>query len=129
MTYFALLATTSDDVFKSMSDSANSQINPQQVISVVAALIAIVMLISIFGRRATKPKTAKVVNHQGRLTREMAKAMGLRRRELKRLKQLAEQQGVENPLALLLCPSVLKAAIAKADRPAGRDAAGALIDA
>ena len=108
------LATTSDDVFKSMGDTANSDINPMHVVSVIAALIAVIVLLSIFSRNRGKMAAApKAVNHAGRLTRELAKAMGLKRNELKRLKHLAERQEIVHPMVLLLCPSLLKAAAAK----------------
>jgi hypothetical protein len=60
----------------------------------------------------------QAVHHPGRLIREVLKAVPLKPKEVKQLKLLAEasrrlhaaggnEEGVEYPLTLILCPSVL----------------------
>ena len=54
----------------------------------------------------------KAVNHAGKLLKELQKAVGIRPAEVKQLRILADasdDQGtpLDNPLVLLLCPSLL----------------------
>jgi hypothetical protein len=110
-----LAKTTAEDVFKSVGDSLDTRVNPNHLILIVVGLIMIVVVISLLNRRAApradgKPKP---LNNPTKLTRQIARQMGLSRRDMKRLNELATQMGVENPLALLLCPSVLKQAATK----------------
>ncbi|MGC4031617.1 MAG: hypothetical protein QM754_07775 [Tepidisphaeraceae bacterium] len=110
---------TPDDVFKSMNQSMSADINPAQVLAVVAAVVGLIVLVSTFKKRADKktPKPA-IVSQPNKLLRQVAKEAGLTRKEVRELKKLAALEGVTNPLTLLLCPSLMQAAIAK--RQAGR---------
>lgn len=108
-----LAATTADEVFKSMGDSLDSDINPWHVVAVIAGVILLVVTVVLFNRRSQQQAKPKANNNIAKLNRQLAKASGLKARELKQLKLLAEQENVQNPLVLLLCPSVLKAAAGK----------------
>ena len=68
---------------------------------------AVIVLLAVLSKRTKKKSVAKAVNHQGKLLKEIAKSVGLKRGELRKLKSLADGQNVENPLTLLLCPSLL----------------------
>ncbi|HEX8342040.1 MAG TPA: hypothetical protein VF624_14130 [Tepidisphaeraceae bacterium] len=111
-----LAKTTTDEVFKSIGSSLDEKINPNHILLVVVGVIILVVLISLLGRESTTatPKgKPKPLNNPRKLTRQVARQVGLSRRDLKRLNDLAAAAGVENPLALLLCPSALKAAAEK----------------
>ena len=122
MTAWTLLAaTTADDVFKSMGDSSASGggVAAGPVLAVIAVLVGLVILISMlnrrFGKGGPRPDTA---NSPSRLLKEVAREIGLRKKDVRELKKLAVLAGVDHPLTLLLCPSLMQAAIAK------REAAG-----
>ncbi|MDB5327544.1 MAG: hypothetical protein JWM57_3113 [Phycisphaerales bacterium] len=109
-----LAATTSDDIFKSMGDTMSSDVNPAQVLAVIAAFVGLCVLVSVFKKRADRaPRNSNEVNSPTKLMRQLCKEAGLKRSEIRELKKLAALQGVENPLTLLLCPSLMQAAIAK----------------
>jgi hypothetical protein len=51
------------------------------------------------------------MNHSGKLLKTASKELKLKAGEVKQLRLLSEGQGVENPLVLLLCPSLLGKAL------------------
>ena len=108
-----LAAVTADDVFKSMNTQMAEETNPAHVLAIVAAVVGLVVLLSAFKRRADRGPKKKDASHPNRLLRQLAREAGLSRREIRELKKLALLQGVENPLTLLLCPSLMQAAIVK----------------
>ncbi len=108
-----LSATTADQVFKSMGESMSESVNPLHILGAVALLIGVLVLLSLLTHRRDPREKPKPVNNPARLIRELARQAGLRPRELKQLKQLALEQNIDNPLVLLLCPSVLKKAMEK----------------
>ena len=110
---FTLAASTPDQVFKSMGQSLDTSANPNHIILIVLALIALFVLISLVSRRTQKKDKPKPLNHPSRLMKQMARQIGLSNRELRQLKVIADQENLQNPLVLLLCPSVLKSVAAK----------------
>ncbi len=110
--YF-LANATPDQVFKSVGDTLDAQVNPNHLILIAVALVGMILLISFLTRRTTKTTQVKVVNNASKLTRQLARQMGLKSNEFRHLKQLADQENIDNPLVLLLCPSVLQAAMKK----------------
>lgn len=105
-------AATPDQVFKSMGQTLDESVNPNHILLIVAALVALIALIAVLNRRSSpKSNKPKVVHNSAKLLRQIARQVGLKPRELKQLKALAEQENVQNPLVLLLCPSVLQAAM------------------
>jgi hypothetical protein len=104
---------TTEEVFKSIGDSLDAQINPNHVILLVIGLVGVIALVAFLTRTTEKKDAPKVVNNPGKLTRQLARQLGLKPNELRQLKQLAEQEGIDNPLVLLLCPSALQAAMKK----------------
>ena len=109
-----LAATTADDVFKSMGDSLDSDINPLHLAAVVGGVILLVALIALISNRVQRRPSGKTSSaNVTKLNRQLAKAAGLKAREVKQLRLLAAQEKIDNPLVLLLCPSVLKLAASK----------------
>lgn len=108
-----LSAATPEQVFKSVGESLDRSVNPSHLILIVVGLVGILVLISLFNRQSVKKDKPKPVHNPSRLTRQIARQVGLSKREMRQLKQLAEQENLDNPLVLLLCPSVLQAAMKK----------------
>ncbi len=108
-----LLNATAQDVFKSMGETLDAKVNPNHIILIVVGLIGVIVLLSLIGRRTQKDERPKVINNPSRLIRQLARQVGLKPKEVRQLKQLADQEGLDNPLVLLLCPSVLQEAMNK----------------
>jgi hypothetical protein len=79
---------------------------------VVLAIAAIVLLVW-WNLRQERPKKIKPVNHSRKLLRQISRQVGLASDEVRQLKVLADVherdsgQRLDNPLTLLLCPSIL----------------------
>lgn len=114
-----ILATpTAEEVFQRMGETMNTSANPLHLIGALALLIGVLVLLSLLTRKRNPREKPKPVNNPAKLLKELSRHAGLRSRELKQLKLLAEQQNISNPLVLLICPSVLKKAMQ--ERMAGR---------
>jgi hypothetical protein len=109
-----------EDVFKSVGDSLDAKVNPNHIVLIVVAIVGVIVLVSLLTRRTETKAKPKPLNNSAKLLRDVAKQVGLKPKELRQLKQLAEQEGIENPLTLLLCPSVLQAAMKKRQQAARR---------
>lgn len=113
-----------EDVFRSAAEgSGGSASGANYILVAVVGIIAILMVASMFNRKSpARHKAAKNAAQPNKLIKQLARQLGLKSRELKQLRLLAEQEGLENPLVFLLCPSVLQAAAEKrkAIRNAGR---------
>jgi len=114
-------APTQEEFFKSLQDSVNNTGGGAGGISlkgfgtflgVVGLIVALLVLAQKLQRRAAlaaprggRPKTA--LNQPRKLIKEVARTAGLSGDEVRQLKALAEQHEIDNPLTLLLCPSLL----------------------
>jgi len=96
-----------------MGDSLDSDINPWHVAAIIGGMMLLVILVIVLSRRGQGRDAGKSSGNITKLNRQLAKAAGLKAREMKQLKVLANQENIDNPLVLLLCPSVLKNAAAK----------------
>ncbi len=107
-----LSAATAEEVFKGVNDTLNQEADPTTLILIFVSIAVLIIIFALVNRRTT-PQTqkAKVLHNQARLIKQIAKQVGIKPRELKQLRALAEQEELENPLVLLLCPSVLQAAM------------------
>jgi hypothetical protein len=109
-----------EDVFKSTNQELGGGTDPTKLLAVICAIGgAIVLLVFLSRRRKTSPgaTSPRTLHHQGKLIREVQKAVHLKPAEIRQLKTLADSQGVQNPLTLLLCPSLLaKAAKERPDK-------------
>jgi hypothetical protein len=102
---------TQDEVFKSINQNVGSTVDMRKVLPYLLGGLAITIAAAVYSQRKQKSVMPKVLNHPGKLVREVARALHLKSSEIKQLKMLAEEQEVESPLTLLLCPSVLAKAI------------------
>jgi hypothetical protein len=105
-----VLATpTQQEVFK--SDNVGQKTDSGHFLAVLLAIAAVAVFIGIFSKRERKAAVPRALNHQGKLIKEIMKGVHLRPAEVRQLRTLADAQDLENPLTLLLCPSVLEKAI------------------
>ncbi|HEY0007842.1 MAG TPA: hypothetical protein VGB55_03875 [Tepidisphaeraceae bacterium] len=102
-----------EDVFRSMSQPQDSPSGANYIILIVIGLIALLLIGSFFNGRKSAPRSGPAPANPHKLFKQLARQIGLKPREIKQLKQLAELEKLENPLVLLLCPSVLQAAASK----------------
>jgi hypothetical protein len=130
---------SASEVFKSIQKNVGGQADDESgggsgkglaiVLACGAGLIMVMLAGSKIRARRAMPQ---VMHHPGKLMREVLKAVPLKPKEVKQLKLLAEasrrlheaggkDEGVENPLTLILCPSVLARTLK--DRPANVDRA------
>jgi hypothetical protein len=123
-------APSQADVFKSIQQNVGKRSDESSrglaiLLGGAGTLIMVLLVGSKIRRRQAAPK---VVDHPRKLMREVMKTVPLKKKELKQLKILAEEthqpdsktEPVQNPLTLILCPSVLARAVkahpAKIDR-------------
>lgn len=118
------------DVFKSIQDSVGPQNDESSMRAIpwICGGVGLIIVLAIFGKRQTRQATPKTVNSNGKLIREVMKAIPLKPKELKQLKIVAEQtptddgEPLTNPLVLLLCPSVVIKAVNERTTRADRQA-------
>jgi hypothetical protein len=103
----ALAAPTQEEVFQSINQNVGSTVDISKYIPWILAAIAVVIMAAVYNQRKSRPTSAKRLHHAGKLLREIRRAIKLKSSEMKQLKLLADEQKVESPLTLLLCPSVL----------------------
>jgi len=104
-----------EDVFRSTGQELGGRSDPTKLIAFGCVVVGLIIVLALFNRRREQPAASKTLNHQGKLLKEIQKQMHLKPAEMRQLKVLAETQEVENPLTLLLCPSLL--AKAAKERP------------
>jgi hypothetical protein len=106
-----------EDVFKSTQENFGKPSEPGMFIAWLCVAAGVIVVLVLLHRRYQREATPKVVNHQGKLNRVLQKQMALKSAEVRQLRVLAEAQSVENPMTLLICPSLLaKAAREKPDK-------------
>lgn len=105
---------TQDQVFRSIEQSVSSSVDGTRLLAVLLALIAVIILVAVLGRQRTKKTTQPAtLNHAGKLLKHVCKELKLSPGQLRQLKLLADQlrqrkTPVQNPLTILLCPSLVK---------------------
>jgi len=102
---------TQEEVFQSINDNVRSTADFNKAVPymlVAAGIIILCILINYHRKHKTVKRKAY---SPAKLSRELCRRISLRSIELKQLKILAEEQEVEYPLTLILCPSLLGKAI------------------
>jgi hypothetical protein len=102
---------TQEEVFRSFQENMVEKTDGTRVIAVVFLAAATVVVLLLVANRHKRQVTPKVLNHPGKLLKEVGKGVALKGSEVKRLKVLAEQCQCSSPLTLLLCPSLLERAM------------------
>jgi hypothetical protein len=108
-------APTQEDVFRSIQHNVGGggggEVDATLLLVGMFGLIAVVVVVSLVNRYRARAGSPKARNHQGKLLREVLKAVPLKGREVKQLKLLADHAEADGPLAspltLLLCPSLM----------------------
>jgi hypothetical protein len=104
-------------VFKSISESVGARGDSGKALMLLLAAGLLVLVLVVIGNRRKREAIPKALNHPGQLNREIVKGVELKGQQMKRLKEMAaalrEKDGIvlENPLVLLLCPSLLAKAM------------------
>jgi len=104
-------APTQEDVFRSISSNVGQTTDIRKVLAFIIGAAALVILLSVFNKWRQREVQPKVLNHQGKLMKELAAAVALKPAEIKQLKALADEQKVLSPMTLVICPSLLAKAV------------------
>jgi hypothetical protein len=103
---------TEDEVLQSINDNVRSSADFYNAVPYLLVMGGLVILAIVVHYHLKHRKVSpRVTNNPAKLSREMCRRISLRSVELKQLKILAEEQEVEFPLTLILCPSLLGKAI------------------
>jgi hypothetical protein len=96
-------------VLQAINHSVSSTVDPVLIGGIFVGVLALAIVAAyIQKRRAGAPKTRKVLRDPKKLLKQIAGDLELSPNELRKLKHHADRLGVENPLTLMLCPSLLK---------------------
>jgi hypothetical protein len=112
-----LAALRQEDVFKSISDNVGeSGVSGRMLAALALVAAAVLVLLVLLSSRRQREVTPRTLNHHGKLLKEVMRKVPLRPAEVKQLRILAESRGdsgprIENPLTLVLCPSLLAKAM------------------
>ncbi len=105
--------SSNSSTVSSDSDKGFSSVDGKYLLAASAAILGVIGLGFWWQNRSAQPKRVKHVNYSRKLFKQVGKQMGLASDEMKQLKVLADVherekgQPLENPLTLLLCPSLL----------------------
>ncbi|MGD0463064.1 MAG: hypothetical protein ABSB74_11320 [Tepidisphaeraceae bacterium] len=102
---------TQEDFFRSLNQNINAPSDLSKAVPYLLVILGVIILVVLFNQYRRRQTSARALNHSGKLTRELARRLSLQGVELRQLKLLAEEQQIEHPLTLILCPSVLGKAI------------------
>lgn len=100
-------------VLQAINDSVGSTV-PAGVLYGILGGMGVLIGVAYLSRKwlgaISEPSSAKkeTLRHPKKLMKEMAAELELSKAELAKLKHHSERLGVENPLTLMLCPSLLK---------------------
>ena len=129
---------TQEEFFKSVQNSVNNGpgVNNGEIsargfatfLGVLGLIVAVLVLVQKVHKRlsARKPAGGRPlskptnINQPRKLLKEIGKAAGLSRDQIRQLKAAAEERGHASPLTLLLCPSLLIEAARKDDTSADK---------
>jgi LPXTG-motif cell wall-anchored protein len=96
-----------EDVFKSTQENMNQGPGSERILFLILGALVLVALLVFLQTRRKKEAAPKAFNHPAKLVKEVLKGTPIDAVELRQLKQIAAGLEVENPLVLLLCPSLL----------------------
>lgn len=98
---------SADEMFKSINAGVSEPVDSTRFVAgavmVIAVIVVSAVIVNKFKRPAGKPAG---LNHSGRLLKEISQRCRIRPAQLRQLKAMANEKGVESPLTLILCPSL-----------------------
>jgi hypothetical protein len=103
-----VLATpTQDEIVKSFNDNMNQAPDYGLLIPWFFAACGAVAVVIYFRNRQKRQAIPQSLNHPKKLVKEIVKSVELDPAEMKRVTQLARELNCDNPLTLLICPSLM----------------------
>jgi hypothetical protein len=102
---------TQEEVFQSINDNVRSTADFTRAVPYMLVGAGLFILCLLFNYHLKHRKVPRKAFNPAKLSRELCRRISLRSVELKQLKILAEEQELEYPLTLILCPSLLGKAI------------------
>jgi hypothetical protein len=102
---------TQEEVFQSTKQNMDSTVDISKAVPYLLAGISLAIMWGLYNHHRKRRTTPGKLNSPGRLSREVCRRISLRPVEMKQLKLLADEQEIEYPLTLILCPSLLGKAI------------------
>lgn len=106
-----LAQSQQDQVLQAINDSVGAKVDGTLVLFAFVIIVLLLIALAIYQKTNKKEPVAvtkKVFRNPRRLTREVAEDMRMSPAELRKLEHHAERIGVDHPLTLMLCPSLLK---------------------
>ena len=116
---------TQEDVLRSIGQNVGESGDSGRVLGILAGIAGAIVLLVVVGQRRGGEARPKVLNHHGKLMKEVLRTVPLKPAELKQLKLLLSETGnrggegpaATSPLTLVLCPSLLlKTAQARSEK-------------
>ena len=107
----ATATPTQEEVFQSINDNVRSTADFTKAVPYLLVGAGVVILCILLNYHLKHRKIPRKAFNPAKLSRELCRRISLRSIELKQVKILAEEQEVEYPLTLILCPSLLGKAI------------------
>jgi Tfp pilus assembly protein PilX len=95
-----------EEFFQSMRGNAETQQGSSHLWVVLLLAIALAALVFAIHHYNNRNKRVVGLNNARALQREVARAAGLRRRELRVLTQQAKTAGIDHALVAAICPSI-----------------------
>ena len=102
---------TQEEVFQSTKQNMDSTVDISKAAPYLLAGISLAIMWGLYNHHRQRRAKPGKLNSPGRLSREVCRRISLRPVEMKQLKLLADEQELEYPLTLILCPSLLGKAI------------------
>lgn len=100
-----------EEIFNGIKQGVGGEVDGSKLLAGFAMIVGLIILIALMNVARNRKVTPRVLNHPGKLMKEVARGANLKPAEVKQLKVLSEDQDLTSPLVLLLCPSVLGKAI------------------
>jgi hypothetical protein len=108
----ALATPTQEEVFRSINQNVGSSVDLSKLVPYLLVAIALAIMLGLYNyHRKKRGTTNKRLNNPAKLSREICRRINIRPAEFRQLKLLADEQEVQQPLTLILCPSLLGKAI------------------
>jgi hypothetical protein len=98
---------TQDEVFRSINQNVGSTVDFEKLIPFALMGIALVLMLALYSYYRKRKVVAGPLHNRKKLMRQLVQTLNLSSAEMRQLKQLALAEEVDNPLTLLLCPSIL----------------------
>jgi hypothetical protein len=104
---WAWSAPTQEEVLRSINENVSEGPDYGRMIPWVLAAIGVTVAVMFFRQRQKQQANPKPLNHPKKLVREIVRSIEIDAVEMKQLSARAKELDCDNPLTLLLCPSML----------------------